>query len=324
MHPVEPTKPKQKIEPNNRTMNLENLLNDSFAFTSIKDGISFQNSILSNMRSIRDNVSLGFGIEFSEKNTDLYAMRKINQHKTSFDFFNIGGGLVNCGSQTSNKARAKRQSEVIMKKNSSVGNFHKKERPIGFFDHQPKPIPEIQGFEEGFESEEPNFAPDINFDIDLGLKSLRFCKDLDSGKKEDKNRTKKIMGRGSTQIRENPLTKMKSEREKLKEKMKRSINKNSQKVIPQIVGKLSNFKKKSHENSLCSQSVSSKDAKKQKKISGNQILTHKMGQDVNPKEYSKKLEKPNKLGISSKHRGSLKKIIENQPNEKSKSRKIIF
>lgn len=320
MHPVEPTQPKnvQPTDPN-LTMNLENLLNDSIAFTNIQGGLSFQNSVLSNMRSMRGDVSLGFGIDFDDKKIDLYDMRKINHNQASFDFFNIGTGLLNSGSQTSSKARNKRISEITIKKNSSVGNFNKKPEPKDFFDKDQACIPEIQEYE----GSEQGLEQDI--DIDFGLASLRFCPDPNenktSKKEKKKNLQKHIIGRGSTKIAENPVLKMKTERERLKEKMKQSIHKNSKPNVPQIVGKLSNFKKKSLEHSSRSQSFASKDLKSQ----------NESANGANPrlqKQIAKKLTKQpalkkNKLGISSKHRGSLKKIIEDSPNVLSKSNRFL-
>ena len=321
MHPVEPTKPKQfeHADPN-LTMNLENLLNDSIAFTNIQSGLSFQNSVLSNMRSMRGDVSLGFGIDFEDKKIDLYDMRKINQNQASFDFFNIGAGLLNSGSQTSNKGRNKRISEITIKKNSSVGNFNKKPEPKDFFQKDQECIPEIQGYE----------GNDQDIDMDFELASLRFCPDPSQNKKTNskkkknkkkKNLQKHIIGRGSTKIAENPVLKMKTEGEKLKEKMRQSIHKNSKPNVPKIVGKFSNFKKKSIEKSSRSQSFASKDLKSQNE-SGNAVNPRLQKHKTKPLTKKPALKK-NKLGISSKHRGSLKKIIEDSPNVLSKSNRFL-
>lgn len=93
MKPIEPFEMKPKESPQLR---LENLINNSFLFNSNKERISFKNSFLSNMMSLRENDSmgiLGFPNEMnlsrreSSIRRDSYQMNRLGQNRHSMDLF---------------------------------------------------------------------------------------------------------------------------------------------------------------------------------------------------------------------------------------------
>lgn len=126
MQRVEPFEAKEKVSPQ---LCLENLINNSILFQSQKEKLSFKNSFFSNMMSIRENDSMGglvFGNEMnlsrreSSIRKDSYQMNKFGENRQSLDLFSIKKKI--------HEIRSERDLFGEMKKQSSIGNFNKKNR----------------------------------------------------------------------------------------------------------------------------------------------------------------------------------------------------